>query len=231
MVLNRLIDTPCLKELSELQSYVFGLMGSDSHVAFSAELTKRQEKDSLTAAQLQDKISSSSEFSALVNNEAWRELSAELLCTEKEDIDIVFPHFRIDLPARFLSDKKKMSLPWHQEAGYYLEKGGCTPNSIVLSTHLHSCDSEGGAIWIGKDSCDSLLEHQKQFMDEDSSRFLRVTCSAPEAFIKAESKFGETIAFDFMRPHRSGINNSSLVRLTFLLRATSRSDLSRWRSL
>ena len=46
--------------------------------------------------------------------------------------------------------------------------------------------------------------------------------------MSAETNFGEVVAFDFLRPHRSGLNSSSLVRVTFLLRATSISDLRSW---
>ena len=44
-----------------------------------------------------------------------------------------------------------------------------------------------------------------------------------------ESEFGEVVVFDFKRPHRSGINTQSLVRLTFLLRATSKSELKKYK--
>jgi hypothetical protein len=44
----------------------------------------------------------------------------------------------------------------------------------------------------------------------------------------AETKFGQVIAFDFKRPHRSGINRSNLVRLTLLLRASSKFEVAQF---
>ena len=144
------------------------------------------------------------------------------------DIEIVFPFFRVDLPQQFVDQEKKMSLPWHQELGYYLTKGGCTPDSIVMSIPLHNCSNKEGALHIACDTQEEVIKHKSVFMDKAREKHLRFQCSEPEEFIIAETEFGQVVAFDFKRSHRSGTNSSNLVRLTLLLRATSNIELARF---
>jgi len=170
-----------------------------------------------------------------VKSYGYRDLSQETTqpptitpTTSVEDIKIISPFFRIDLPSKFETDHKKISLPWHQEAGYYLKNGNCTPNSIVLSTYLHKCKKSEGAIEISIDPSVELYKHSSKFLDNYKKKFLRVTCPTPKNYISVETNFGEVVIFDFLRPHRSGLNKSSLVRLTYLKRATSILDLDKW---
>ncbi len=214
-----------IRPIEDFQSFVFSLLKTNSHSAFSQELIKRHESDQSSAGRLQDEISNSQEFKKLVNDKRFISFAAELMSISEDDVMIVYPHFRIDLPSRFAADKKKISLPWHQEAGYYIDKGDCTPDSIVMSMYLHDCEEHEGALHMSSSAHSRLLEHSKKFMDPDREKFLRAECEEPEDYVVAESELGQVVAFDFKRPHRSGVNNSPKVRLTLLLRATSASEL------
>lgn len=211
--------------LNKFQKFCFGLLDTKSHYDFSLKVTSEQQANSSFVAELQDTILNSVEYSELTRDESFITLAARLMNVPTEDIKIVYPHLRIDLPQSFSDDESKMSLPWHQEAGYYLARGDCTPDSIVLSTYLHDCKKDNGAIFVASEVEPNLAEHTSRYMSPDQKRFYRVECPEPKMFEVVESEFGEVVAFDFKRPHRSGINTSSLVRLTFLLRATSKSEL------
>jgi ectoine hydroxylase-related dioxygenase (phytanoyl-CoA dioxygenase family) len=226
--LSKIVKLGCVKSITNFQKFCFGQVNAESHYDFSQIVIQKQKYKSSFVSELQDKILSSSEFSELTNDESFKTLAASLMDVPIEDIKIVFPHFRIDLPKSFSDDEIKMSLPWHQEAGYYLSKGDCTPNSIVLSTYLHDCKEENGAICIASESDFDLIDHTGAYMSPDEQRFYRVECPEPNMSEVAESKFGEVVAFDFKRPHRSGINTSELIRLTFLLRVTSISELKKF---
>ena len=217
-----------LNSITNFQKFCFKLLDAKSHVDFSQKLINEQKSKSFFVSDLQDMILNSSEFSEFVSDESFKALAASLMEVDVEDIKIVFPHFRIDLPNSFSDDEAKMSLPWHQEAGYYLSKGDCTPDSIVLSTYLHDCNKECGAIMVGTETDYGLSDHTGVYLSPDEQRFYRVVCSEPNMSEVVESKFGEVVAFDFKRPHRSGINTSRLVRLTFLLRATSKTELKKF---
>jgi hypothetical protein len=65
-------------------------------------------------------------------------------------------------------------------------------------------------------------------MDKNQKKHFRVECAEPKESMIAETKFGQVIAFDFKRPHRSGINRSNLVRLTLLLRASSKFEVAQF---
>ena len=223
-------DLEPVDSLTQLQSYIFGLLDCVTHNEFSEKLCKLHEKNPKITGELQDKVMNSKLFLKLIDENSYKKLAAKILKTSVDDIKIVFPFFRIDLPSRFHKDQKKISLPWHQEAGYYLEKGNCTPRSIVMSTYLHDCNKEEGALEVSTDSHDEFFDHSTKFMDEANKRFLRVTCPTPKNCIPLESEFGKVIIFDFLRPHRSGLNQSSLARLTYLHRATSLLDLKKWNS-
>ena len=223
--MNTKVRLDNVEPLTKFQKFCFGLLDTKSHYDFSLKVTGEQQSDIQFVAELQDTIMNSVKFSELARDESFKKLAARLMNVPTEDIKIVFPHFRIDLPQSFSDDESKMSLPWHQEAGYYLAKGDCTPDSIVLSTYLHDCKKNNGAIFVGSEVEPNLAEHITRYMSPDQKRFYRVECPEPKMFEVIESEFGEVVAFDFKRPHRSGINTSSLVRLTFLLRATSKSEL------
>jgi len=216
------------ESITNFKKFCFGLLDTKSHYDFSQKVISKQKANSSFAGELQDTIANSVEFSELTSDESFKTLAACLMDVSAEDIKIVFPHFRIDLPKSFSDDEIKMSLPWHQEAGYYIAKGDCTPDSIVLSTYLHDCNKDNGAIHIASESDSVLIGHSESYLDPHQQRFYRVECPEPNMFEVAETNFGEVVAFDFKRPHRSGSNTSSLVRLTFLLRATSKSELKKF---
>tara|TARA_B100000787_G_scaffold167350_1_gene153967 strand:+ start:557 stop:1291 length:735 start_codon:yes stop_codon:yes gene_type:complete len=223
-------DLKPIDNLTQLQSLIFGLLDCTTHIEFSDKLCKLHEKNPNIAGELQDKVINSKLFLQLINDGSYKKLAAKILKTSVDDVKIIFPFFRIDLPSKFRKDHEKMSLPWHQEAGYYLEKGNCTPRSIVMSTYLHECKTKEGALEVSSDPHVEFINHSTKFKDDFNKKFLRVTCPAPKNFISVETKFGKVISFDFLRPHRSGLNQSSLVRLTCLLRVTSLLDLKNWNS-
>ena len=218
-----------LTPLSRFQKFCFNLTDSATHEDFSKKVISKQMQDDQYTGGLQDKILNSSEFLELTKDPGIRFLAAELMGVALKDIKIVFPFFRIDLPQKFVDQKKKMSLPWHQEAGYYLAKGDCTPDSMVMSIALHDCKNEQGALNVACDTEKNLVQHNNFFMDEDQKKHLRFECANPEEFIIAETEFGEVVAFDFKRLHRSGTNKSNFVRLTLLLRVTSCIELARFK--
>lgn len=207
-------------KLAEFRDFVFGLAGTSTHMEFSQALCDAHTGGKNLAADIQDRALNSSEFEALVRDDEWLTLASENLGIEKSYTKIVFPHFRVDLPDQFKSDSQKMLLPWHQEAAYYLPKGDCTTQSIVLSTILHDAAEKNGALLVAEEAEQDFHEHESRFVDSQKKRFFRVECTPPKSSTVAETKFGETVVFDFLAKHRSGNNTSPLVRLTFLLRAS-----------
>ena len=214
--------------LREFQNFCFGLLGTATHDEFSKKVINFQSHDDRFTANLQDKILSSQEFLHITKHTALSSLAAKIMNVEQEDIKIVLPFFRIDLPQQFVKEDKKMSLPWHQEAGYFLAKRNCTPNSIVMSIALHDCTEENGALHVACNTKDKVIKHKSFFMEKNLKKKYRAECSEPEEFTIASSKFGQVVAFDFKRPHRSGVNKSNLVRLTLILRATSEFELNQF---
>jgi hypothetical protein len=219
------------EDLKIFQNYVFKRIGAENHKDFSRKLISKQVAENNLAAKLQDEILNSDEFKSFCNHNGWKKLAANLLKKPTDDVIIVYPHFRIDLPLKFKDDHQKMSLPWHQEAGYYLKLGKCSPKSIVLSTYIHDCLKENGAVAIGRGEVTDLVDHDEDFLDKSEQRFYRVTCEEPSKYENIETVLGEAIAFDFLIPHRSGLNVSQDVRLTFLLRASSLSDIKQWEAI
>ncbi len=217
-----------LTSLQDFQKFCFSLSSAVTHEEFSENVLNLQTQDKRYVANLQDKILGSSEFYEITKDPALYSLAAKLMDVELKDIKIVFPYFRIDLLQEFKEEEKKISLPWHQEAGYYLAKGDCTPDSIVMSIPLHDCNNENGAIHIGCDLQEEVLQHKSFYMDKNQKKHFRVECAVPKESMIAETKFGQVVAFDFKRPHRSGTNRSNLVRLTLLLRASSKFEVAQF---
>ena len=215
-----------LSKLTNFQKFCFDKADAKSYEDFSNNVILRQKKDSSYTAYLQDEIINSPEFMEITNDKEIYNLASHLMEVPVSDVKIVFPHFRADLPQDFADQEKKMSLPWHQEGGYYLAKGNCTPDSIVMSISLHDCDFENGALNIAGYSEKNIVTHENYFMDKNHKKHFRVECNEPDEIIIAETKFGEVVSFDFKRPHQSGTNISNLVRLTLLIRATSYKELA-----
>lgn len=224
--LLKIVKLEDFEALKAFQSFCFSLVKAKSHEDFSQKVIAKQKVDRSYAGYLQDKIRDSQEFINITSNIAFYRLAADLMDIELDDVKIVYPHFRIDLPKFFADQDEKMSLPWHQEGAYYLPKGDCTPCSIVLSTTIHDCNYENGSLWVGENTQSNLIKHEGYFKDERQNKFYRVACPQPKKYIVTETKFGEVVSFDFMRPHRSGINDSDLVRLTLLIRASSKTELN-----
>ncbi len=171
----------------------------------------------------------SDEFQDFCSDPSWKVMAADALNAPEDEVIIVFPHLRLDLPRYFSEDETKMSLPWHQEAGYYLPKGSCSPKSIVISTYLHDCNRTCGALELGSEDCDGLEWHNSSYMDEEGKRFKRVECSAPKHSKFKETRYGESVIFDFLIPHRSGRNETNdAVRSTLIVRASWTKDVEEW---
>lgn len=228
---NITVDFPDQNKLLGFANFVFNTVGAANHSDFSAVLIEAHRAGRNLAAEIQDTIMSSAVFDDFANDSIWNGMAAKVLDAPESEILIVFPHLRIDLPSHFSDDEARMSLPWHQEAGYYLEKGSCSPKSIVISTYLHDCDRRCGAVEIGCDTFDGLEFHADFYRDEEHKRFKRVECRAPEGSQFSETKFGESVIFDFLVPHRSGRNETTdLVRTTMLVRASWARDVDEWKA-
>jgi len=216
--------------LKLFQKYCFSLENALSHKDFSKKVTIKQKSNRGYTGYLQDKIKNSQEFLDVTSDFAFYRLAGDLMNIPLDDVKIIYPHFRIDLPNYFKDQQDKMSLPWHQEAAYYIPRGDCTPDSVVISIAMHDCNYENGAIRVGSDTQSNIINHHSFFKDESKNRFYRVECPQPKKFIVAETKFGEAVCFDFKRPHCSGENKSNLVRLTLLIRASSKIELNRYKN-
>lgn len=226
--LLEIIKLDDLTPLQDFQKFCFSLSEAETHEEFSENIQNLQVQDKRYIGNLQNKIVASSEFYEITKDLTLRSLAAKLMDVELQDIKIIFPFFRIDLPKEFKEEEEKISLPWHQEAGYYLAKGDCTPDSIVMSIALHDCNNENGAIHIGCKMKEEVLQHKSFYMDKNQKKHFRVECAEPKESMIAETKFGQVVAFDFKRPHRSGTNRSNLVRLTLLLRASSKFEVAQF---
>ncbi|MEP3427580.1 MAG: phytanoyl-CoA dioxygenase family protein [Roseibium sp.] len=221
----KIMTVPNKQALVEFSEFVFAQADAKNLDEFSDNLIDAHDKGTNLTAEVQDKILQTNQFAKLVNHPMWKEMAADVFQCKKNDILIAFPHLRIDLPNYFKDDQLKMSLPWHQEAGYYLQKGDCCPGSVVLSTYIHDCDQSGGALQVASETETSVLDHDNRYMDPNSKKFLRVEVPCPEVTEFVETSFGETAVFDFLLRHRSGINSRDTVRITFLLRASRRKDV------
>ena len=225
----KVVDSPDSAALKSFADYIFGCAGAKSIEDFSSVLIATHEKGENMAACIQDEAMNSEEFKALAGHSMWKKLGAEVFGCAEPDIVVAFPHLRIDLPSRFKADEKKISLPWHQEAGYYLEKGNCSPDSVVMSTYLHDCSTDQGALVVALQTEKELLRHDRKFMDPDNRRFMRVEAAEPDGSCSMETRFGKTVILDFLRRHRSGVNHSDIVRLTFLVRVGTGADIENYR--
>ena len=224
----KIANVPNTQILKNFSQFVFAQAQTNNLADFSDKLIEANKSGSNLTAETQDRIVQSDQFNNLVHHPMWVEMAAEIFQCQSDNILIAFPHLRIDLPNFFKDDETKMSLPWHQEAGYYLPKGNCCPGSVVLSTYLHNCDQSGGALEVALESEASVLDHSSRYMDPVSKKFMRVEVSAPEASKFVETSFGQTAVFDFLLRHRSGVNLQNTVRITFLLRASRRNDVEEY---
>tara|TARA_B100000674_G_C37755536_1_gene875413 strand:- start:17 stop:688 length:672 start_codon:yes stop_codon:yes gene_type:complete len=209
-----------VSKLEEYRNFVFSLAGVSNHQDFSKALISAHEKGNNLTAGIQDEAMKSKLFHELAKELSWKKMAAEYLNVNPKHLNIIFPHFRLDLPDRFKNDSNKLLLPWHQEAEYYLKFNNCSKESIVISTVLHDISESGGALVVAKNSEEQLLNHQEEYMDPIKKRFFRVECSPPDDYVITETKFGESVVFDFLTKHKSGYNKSDLVRLTFIVRVS-----------
>ena len=136
-----------------------------------------------------------------------------------------YPNLRADLPAAFNEESEKFSLPWHQESGYYKTQASAT-TSLVFHMTLFRCPKDGGAVEVKPGShLLNEVEHAIYFKDPENKRHRRVEVTDPRLkdFKTAwlETNRGDVGMFKFQLFHRSGVNNSDLVRYSLLIRASA----------
>jgi ectoine hydroxylase-related dioxygenase (phytanoyl-CoA dioxygenase family) len=144
----------------------------------------------------------------------------------KSNTDIGFSeyHIRVDLPSQHQADEEKLSLPWHQDGGYFKEKV-CSRNSIVIWIPLFDCVKEDGCLEVVEGSHkDGIVHHDGYYVLPEQKKHYRL--SVPDELVNkgkhsfAEAKAGDVNIFHFNLIHRSGKNTNSKVRYSLLVRAS-----------
>ena len=118
------------------------------------------------------------------------------------------PQFRTDFPK-----DKKYPQPLHQDILYNLKSN----NALTIWTCLHDCSEKDGAIEIFEKT------HKKKFfkyIKKSNPRRFEIVGFKNTDFNKviAETKFGQSLVFNQKLVHKSGINSSSKVRISFQVR-------------
>ena len=170
-----------------------------------------------------DRLKISAAFFAIIYAPELRALSREMLqLADEADVLMAHPNMRADLPDDFAEEKRKFSLPWHQEGGYYKTKSSLS-RSLVLHISLFDCEAQHGALEMKAASHRAgYVEHQEYFADETAKKHFRVELPDPTLSdlktVTLDSRMGDVGIIDFRTFHRSGINASDQVRHTFLIR-------------
>lgn len=99
----------------------------------------------------------------LVSDPMWKPMAASAFGCGAEEVSIILPNLRIDMPDRFREDATRMLLPWRQEAEYFLADGNCAPSSLVLSTYLHDAAAENGVLVVACETETELLKHGSEY--------------------------------------------------------------------
>jgi hypothetical protein len=206
--------------------FLYAHTGTHDRASLSRALIDDREAGGQLAAETQDAFVASDVFAEIVASAPMRGFAADLVGCREADLVTAFPHLRIDLPTRFSADEKRLNLPWHQEADYYLPKGDCSTKSLVISTPLFDCKASDGALVVGPGShLEGYEPHSTVFMDEARQRHKRVICTPPAEEVVAETVQGESQVITFLLKHRSGVNEGPFVRCTMLLRVGARQDI------
>ncbi|MEP1385359.1 MAG: hypothetical protein ABJK64_16385 [Paraglaciecola sp.] len=216
----------CLDLINKSQQYLFDQIACHSEKQFSKKIIYERKQNNNLPALVADSFMNSHLFAEIMSSKSLVEFSASLLKCTTKDVVIAFPHFRLDLPTNFTEDQVRLNLPWHQEAGYFLEKGNCSIKSLVVSTPIFNCTEADGALVVDPFShIDGLTKHNSVFMDKTNKRHKRVICAAPKNYEVLETLQGESQVISFLTKHRSGINKNSGVRCTLLFRISDKNDL------
>jgi ectoine hydroxylase-related dioxygenase (phytanoyl-CoA dioxygenase family) len=116
------------------------------------------------------------------------------------------PEFRTDFPV----DKTYMQ-PWHQDWLY----SQTSLNSVTIWTPLHDVRMDDGALFV----CPGTHQDGIQdFVVHTSPRKFEMKRSDSNVERQVTIKFGESIIFSQLLHHKSGLNISDKVRLSFQLR-------------
>ena len=118
------------------------------------------------------------------------------------------PQFRTDFPLDEI-----YSQPLHQDILYNIK----SKNSLTVWTCLHDCSAKEGALELyEKTHKKKIFKYKKKL---NPRRFVISNFNHREfKKIIVETKFGESLIFNQKLVHKSGINSSSKVRLSFQVR-------------
>ena len=175
--------------------------------------------------QVVDRLKISAAFMAIIYSAELRALSKDVLALDDEaDVLMAHPNMRADLPEAFAEEKRKFSLPWHQEGGYYKTKASLS-RSLVMHISQFDCAAHHGALEMKAGSHSAgYVDHNEYFADQTGTKHFRV--ELPDAALKdyktvaLTSEAGDVGVIDFRTFHRSGVNASDQVRYTFLIRVS-----------
>lgn len=162
-------------------------------------------------------------FYRVVANPHIAGLAASAIGCPTEELGVVAPFFRVDLPGKYEALARKISLPFHQESSYY--RYNASPDTgIVVWIPLFDCGPEEGSLHVCEASHhEGALPHEGVYLIPEEKRHYR-TC-AREAVVarfkevRLNVKRGDLGIQHFHLLHRSGRNNrENRVRYTFLIR-------------
>ena len=94
--------------------------------------------------------------------------------TSDEALNLTKTTLRIDLPERFQDNKKKIHLPYHQEASYF-NVNVSQDTGLVVWIPLFDCDADDGSLRVlNRSHQDGLVDYETHYEDPVKQRWLRV---------------------------------------------------------
>ena len=127
------------------------------------------------------------------------------------------PEFRTDFP----QDEQYMQ-PWHQDWLY----SQTSLNSVTIWTPLHDTTVDEGALLVRRGSQASGVEDFNIHLNPRKFEIKKLSAIGEE---QLPMKFGESLLFSQLLHHKSGLNISNKVRLSFQLRYADAGD-DEWRN-
>ncbi|CAM2007365.1 phytanoyl-CoA dioxygenase family protein [Acanthopleuribacter pedis] len=162
-------------------------------------------------------------FYRVVGNPRIAALAASAIGCPVEELGVVAPFFRVDLPGKYEALARKISLPFHQESSYY--RYNVSPDTgIVVWIPLFDCGPEEGALHVCVGSHrEGALPHEGVYLIPEEQRHFRTR--APDDIVarfkevRLSVKRGGLGIQHFHLLHRSGLNTrDNRVRYTILIR-------------
>ena len=179
---------------------------------FHEKLIELRKKNPKKFGDIYDRLNLNAKLRSLFYSKKFLKIFAKILNIKTENIFLNGFMLRLDVP-----NDRRNTLDWHQDSSYYLQTYPKMNAGVCWVSLTKNTKKNGALIFLPKSNTNFIKNIKRKWESKSSSENLIIKISSKELKSKKylNQIFGDVIFLHMNVKHRSGVNKSNKIRITF----------------